>query len=509
MPEIPYKFTGPLDPVRNKQVCVPREHVVQEFSGLLKESPDYWAVFGARQIGKTTLLRQIARTFPQPHYLTLNYEMPPESKKEFYRELVEEFLREIPGQSPCRFDIKQGRTPELAFLEFLETFKPEDDSRKIVFLIEEVERIPSVNNFLHAWRTVFHDRYRKKGLNRYAVVIAGGVNLIRLTVGANSPFNIAGNCILKDFSPEESLGLIRAPMMGLGITLEADVEQTLLRELEGHPQMLQQTCHFLAKTALGKEKRLVSNNDVNAALDNLLKECPNLDLLKIELESDEAGRSLLQDILRGKKKIFYVYKDYAIKGAGPIKETEDSSCTIRNNVFRRFLEDTLGDTPGENSTPARGPSPSAAVKPAEPALSTYDIFFIYNPGIQSFARDVAAGLAGLGINAFAEEWRIPPNCVITEYIDNIAPLIKSAVVFVGGDGTGPWETETHRLLITGVVKRRIPVTLVVAPGLEGKLALPSYLQGFPQVYFDGVPGNESAFAALREQIAGNTGKAVS
>ena len=54
----PYIYTGPLDPISNKLVCISRNKDVNDIIESIEEG-HYYAVLGPRQIGKTTFLRQI------------------------------------------------------------------------------------------------------------------------------------------------------------------------------------------------------------------------------------------------------------------------------------------------------------------------------------------------------------------------------------------------------------------------------------------------------------------
>jgi tRNA A-37 threonylcarbamoyl transferase component Bud32 len=339
--ENPYKYTGPLDPDRDKIVSIPRTgELNQVIPGILKG--DYWAVFGPRQIGKTTFLHQVAHEIGNAAACCMYFdlEIPPATEENFYQWLMDKFLEQIPCQPIHDLAGKwKHYIPELRFFNFLEKFKPNDDNKRIVLFFDEIERIPSIKNFLHTWRRLFHERVGNAALKKYVVVISGSADLISLTVGPTSPFNIARRIYLRDFTREESLKLIDGPFKQLNIEIEQQAKQELVTQAGGHPQLLQHACHLLVNTAM-EEERALTARDVEAALNVLSRTNTALELLERDLESDDKLACLVKDLLAGKKKKFFPYKKYAVTGAGAIVEYQDS-CMIRNGIFEKFLRDTL------------------------------------------------------------------------------------------------------------------------------------------------------------------------
>ncbi|MGE5342873.1 MAG: protein kinase domain-containing protein [Candidatus Omnitrophota bacterium] len=344
--ENPYKYNGPLDPLRDELVCVPRVHELNKVVDGIGQG-DYWAVIGPRQIGKSTFLRQIINSCSHAHCIYFDFEMPPPTDENFYRWLMEKISEAIPSDpipdmpEKCRHYI-----PEIWFFDFLEKFDPHDKNKKIILLFDEIERIPSVKNFLHIWRRLYHERFNKPGLTRYSIVIGGSTDLVALTTGPTSPFNIAKKMYIEDFSLRESEELIIRPFGLLNIDIEEKAKKKLVALVSGHPQLLQHSCYLLADTAL-RENRALRERDIDAALNVLFKSSSALDILERDIEGNDHLRQLIAEILNGKKKKFSAYRKFTTAGAGAIIESS-AYCKIRNKIFEKFLRDITDLTAGKS-----------------------------------------------------------------------------------------------------------------------------------------------------------------
>jgi hypothetical protein len=340
MTKNPYKYTGPLDPVEDSLVCIPRQNDVLRVVDGIKRG-DYWNIFGPLNIGKTTFLRLIPHAYPNAYYLYLNFSSSPDDEKSFYSWITREFLDNIPHDSKYdRFLRKKDSSPVLAFFDFLESFKAKEE-KKIILLCDDIENILFLKYFLRLWRKVFHERYEQKKLDKFAIILAGGEELRHLTIGSSSPFNIAKTLLLKDFSDEEAESLVEEPFKQLNIKIDVNAKKKLLHRLGGHPQLLQQSCFFLVQRALDKGDKSILTVDVDDALDDLLVTNSLLKALEQDVEENKELRILIRDILAGKIQKFHFFKNFSISGTGPIHEDSKSNCAIRNSIYETFLKKLL------------------------------------------------------------------------------------------------------------------------------------------------------------------------
>lgn len=345
----PYKYKGPLDPVKDELVCIPRDKEVQKIVNGIQKG-EYWALIGSMQVGKTTFLRLIEKAFPHAYYVYINFDTSELDKNKFYRSIINEFQKSIPCRDKQDMDkIWEEYGPELTFLNFLENLKPEDDKRKVILFFDEIEKVSFIADFLHLWRKVFHERYYKTQLSRYSVIVSGSTGLIPITKGANSPFNIAEICYLKDFSGEEMLKLIENPLKMLDVFIEPAAKEKLCSRVSGHPQLLQHLCYLLVKKALAGEK-IIKENHIDWAIQTLFKDNLVLDALRQHIKINSVLEELLRDILNLSKKMYYPNKDYSIAGAGAIVE-QGRYCAIRNEIFDQFVKGIFSDRKNRSISP--------------------------------------------------------------------------------------------------------------------------------------------------------------
>ncbi len=334
----PYQYKGALRPGQNDAVIIPRRKEIQKIIQSIQKN-EYLALIGARQVGKTTLLRQIQDKYPHAHYLYIDFETSHQESGKFFRYLINEFYKKIPSHPSSKaVDNLNDYGPEMGFCNFLETFTPEEENKKIILLFDEIGKLPFAGNFLHIWRKVYHERYDKKQLMRYSVVLAGSVSLIPLTKGASSPFNIAEIFPVGDFNESETLKLIQTPMEALGIQIHDNVKDNVWFCTSGHPQLLQHLCYILVESVIETGKTITEEH-LEKAINTLLIENINIDILKEQLKFNKPLEDVLMRILDGEKIPYLPYKEFSTTGAGPIN-ANGAHCKIRNEIYFRVIDGT-------------------------------------------------------------------------------------------------------------------------------------------------------------------------
>jgi hypothetical protein len=338
----PYKFIGPLDPVEDEPVCMPRSKEKNRvISGVM--NGDYWTILGPRQIGKTTFLRQLMNELPAFHCIYIDFEVSPKTDESFYNWIIERIIDTIEADSHGEEDNKwKNFGPELNFLNFLEKFQPKQD-KKIVFFFDDMEKAHCVRSFLHLWRKVFHERYHRQELKQYVVITAGKVDLGSLTIGETSPFNIARRLELTNLDEKESEKLVIEPLKKLHVKLDPKARETLFSSVSGHPQMLQHLCHILIEHALEEsENKHITHETVENAIKRILIENDNLKSLEKEFKTNKILENLTRQILEGKEKDYIPYRDLSITGTGPIIPI-GHHCAIRNKIYELVLKNLVDE----------------------------------------------------------------------------------------------------------------------------------------------------------------------
>jgi len=130
----------------------------------------------------------------------------------------------------------------------------------------------------------------------------------------------------------------------------------------------------------------------------------------------------------------------------------------------------------------------------------YDVFLSYNSADRAAVLDVARSLKGVGLRPWVDVWDLIPGRPWQKELEEQIGRVKSAAVFVGPKGIGPWEEVEMKAVIRQFVKREASVIPVLLPGAPEKVGLPVFLEGFTWVDLRGLtPSNASD---LKNLIAG-------
>ncbi|MFC2155076.1 AAA-like domain-containing protein [Acidobacteriota bacterium] len=335
MQKNPYKYTGLLDPLEDMSVCVFREKDLNKvIEGILQGA--FWAILGPRQIGKTTFLCQIKYKLANYHCIYIDFVVTSKNEAEFYNRIVNTIYEQVGGKPQANI-LERGDVLgyDVLFYDFLRTLTSTTD-KKIILLLDEIENIPFMKSFLKIWRKVYNERFQRTELKKVTLVTAGAAELIPLTIGEKSPFNIASKLYLDNLTADESLRLIVEPMRKLGIKLQDEAVEEIFEQTSGHPQMLQHILHILVELFLGK-KIVISVQEVNYAIKKLFRESDNLKTLEHQIKTDKTLKNLVRRILKREKIDYSTYDHFSITGIGPIV-SENDYCAIRNKIYTDFIK---------------------------------------------------------------------------------------------------------------------------------------------------------------------------
>ena len=146
---------------------------------------------------------------------------------------------------------------------------------------------------------------------------------------------------------------------------------------------------------------------------------------------------------------------------------------------------------------AASPAPAAPLPPAPPsreaiaerlletkrAEGRFDVFLCHNSADKPAVKAVARALRSRGVLPWLDEWELPPGQPWQPLLEKQIGQIRSAAVFVGLAGVGPWqEQEIYGFLREFVARRSavIPVLLDNAPSAPD---LPIFLRAMTYVDF--------------------------
>ena len=92
---------------------------------------------------------------------------------------------------------------------------------------------------------------------------------------------------------------------------------------------------------------------------------------------------------------------------------------------------------------------------------SYDVFLCYNSEDKEEVKELAAKLKAQGLNPWLDEWDVPPGWPWQPVLGAQIPWIRTAAVFIGRNGLGPWQNIEIFALLQQFVMRLCPVIPVI------------------------------------------------
>jgi hypothetical protein len=128
---------------------------------------------------------------------------------------------------------------------------------------------------------------------------------------------------------------------------------------------------------------------------------------------------------------------------------------------------------------------AAAASTIEGKLATgdYDVFLCHNSADKPAVKETGERLKQRGILPWLDEWELRPGLPWQRALERQIEKVKSAAVFVGSDGIGPWEQMELEAFLQEFVSRECPVIPVLLPDATRKPKLPVFLRGMTWVDF--------------------------
>ena len=105
----------------------------------------------------------------------------------------------------------------------------------------------------------------------------------------------------------------------------------------------------------------------------------------------------------------------------------------------------------------------------------FDVFLCHNSRDKPVVKALAARLVKYGIKPWLDEWALRPGLRWQPLLEEQIRAVKSAAVFVGAEGIGPWQSEEIGAFLSACVKRGIPVIPVFLENAPREPELPLFL----------------------------------
>ncbi|WP_375468820.1 GUN4 domain-containing protein [uncultured Nostoc sp.] len=130
----------------------------------------------------------------------------------------------------------------------------------------------------------------------------------------------------------------------------------------------------------------------------------------------------------------------------------------------------------------------------------YDVFLCHNSKDKPEVIEIAHELIRRGIKPWLDKWALRPGLAWQSLLEEQIENIKSAAVFVGSSGLGPWQSQEMRAFLNEFVERGCPVIPVLLRNTPQQPKLPIFLRGHTWVDF------RTDTEAMEQLIWGITGK---
>jgi nucleoside phosphorylase len=113
----------------------------------------------------------------------------------------------------------------------------------------------------------------------------------------------------------------------------------------------------------------------------------------------------------------------------------------------------------------------------------FDVFLCHNNKDKAEVKEIAKQLEVQGIKPWLDEWELQPGLPWQRTLEQQIGEIKSAAVFVGASGFGPWQNMELDAFLREFVNRDCPIIPVLLKTAPDKPKLPPFLAGMTWVDF--------------------------
>ncbi len=133
-----------------------------------------------------------------------------------------------------------------------------------------------------------------------------------------------------------------------------------------------------------------------------------------------------------------------------------------------------------------GPSPEVETTEQDSkhtAPKKYDVFLCHNSGDKPAVKEIARHLQQHGIVPWLDEWEVYPGTRWQRVLEEQIATIRSAAVFIGPNGIGPWQDVEQKAFLQQFQSRNSPIIPVILSGPSGHITTPAFLNLFQRVDF--------------------------
>lgn len=253
-----------------KRVRIRHNHLIQSILARIR-SLDYVVLLGPPRHEKTRLLHDVLHEvstggLAEGIYVDL-WQARSDDELTFFASLAK-LMSEAPGISlpapPARgLSSRDFQNHLLACLQ--------QRTQHLVLLIDHLQSIPQdlVHSLLVSLRSAYNEQLTQFS-PRLVVVVTGGMNLVGLSTGPTSPFNIAKPILVPSLTDAQSRELATATLTAYGAHASDHALDKLLEWASGDCYLLPQLCAWCAEAVRGYQQPQVTASVVARAVERVL-----------------------------------------------------------------------------------------------------------------------------------------------------------------------------------------------------------------------------------------------
>jgi hypothetical protein len=117
------------------------------------------------------------------------------------------------------------------------------------------------------------------------------------------------------------------------------------------------------------------------------------------------------------------------------------------------------------------------------AIGDFDVFLCHNSQDKVLVKEIGMMLKENGILPWLDEWELRPGFPWQRKLEEQIEKMKSAAVFIGKNGIGPWEDLEVEGILREFVKEKRPVIPIILNDCIETPKLPSFLESMTWVDF--------------------------
>ncbi len=347
------RYFNTLGPVNETEhYIVPRRELIADLVAQI-ERGTYFTLYAPRQMGKTTLLRQLAEVLQdKADYLpvTLSFEaFEGWSLSDFLHgfslDLSRKVLDFLKESSQTQLAEEQRRlmnnlpTSFFVLREWFVSLHQWLPELKFVLIIDEFDATPqaAISNLLQIWRHIYLANEPPRPL--HSVILVGLQNIAALNLGRSSPFNIARQIQLPAFTLAQVRELFNQYSRETGQAFAKGVIEEIHALTGGQPFLVNRLAAILTEEIATERTRPISHANLLGALSKLVRE-RNYNYETLVRHAKSYQEPVLR-ILFGARLKFTLNTPWigALNMHGIVMADAHGFCEIANPIYKRILSD--------------------------------------------------------------------------------------------------------------------------------------------------------------------------